>query len=173
MGWDQLTGWGGSSQKQNLKKKKVDFVFWFFLFERPLLRYLLKSVLHRAALLHCLGLLAAVSQWYIVPTIWGYMSDRGPKDMGTGLDIWIYCNQFGNIYASWFYIFVLEIFCQQLKDIVRWCLHVRWAQGWEICIFYSLHSIHSLQSSIVSSVTTISSDSTLKIRLYSLQSIQS
>ena len=33
---------------------------FFFLFERPLLRYLLKSVLHRAALLHCLGLLAAV-----------------------------------------------------------------------------------------------------------------
>ena len=67
-------------------------------FESSEQSYLLKSVLHRAALLHCLGLLAAVSQWYIVPTIWGYMSDRGPKDMGTGLDIWIYCHQFGNIY---------------------------------------------------------------------------
>ena len=26
------------------------------------------------------------------------MSDRVPKDMGTGLDIWIYCHQFGIIY---------------------------------------------------------------------------
>ena len=49
MGWgpvefvgDQLTGWGESFQKQN-SKKKMDFVFLFFLFERPLLRYLLKS----------------------------------------------------------------------------------------------------------------------------------
>ena len=134
-------GGEGPPRSKIWRRKKIGLCFFNF-FERPLLRYLLKSVLHRAALLHCLGLLAAVSQWYIVPTIWGYMSDRGPKDMGTGLDIWIYCHQFGNIYDSWFYIFVLEIFCQQLKDIVRWYLHVRW----EICIFYCLHSIHSLQS---------------------------
>ena len=44
------------------EEKKWTLFFYFFLFERPLLRYLLKSVLHRAALLHCLGLLAAVSQ---------------------------------------------------------------------------------------------------------------
>ena len=147
MGWGPVDWVGRVLPEAKFEEEKEwTSLFYFFLFERPLLRYLLKSVLHRAALLHCLGLLAAVSQWYIVPTIWGYMSDRGPKDMGTGLDIWIYCHQFGNIYASWFYIFVLEIFCQQLKDIVRWCLHVRWAQGWEICIFYSLHGIHSLQS---------------------------
>ena len=115
---DQLTGWGGSSKKQSSKKSGLRFfeISWF---ERPLLRYLLKSVLHRAALLHCLGLLAAVSQWYIVPTIWGYMSDRGPKDMGTGLEIWIYCHQFGNIYASWFYIFDRLYFNNQTVQSIQ------------------------------------------------------
>ena len=38
---DQLTGWGESSKKQNSKTNGLSF--WIFWFERPLLRYLLKS----------------------------------------------------------------------------------------------------------------------------------
>ena len=62
---DQLNGlgtsWlGGDGPPRSKIKKKMHLVFWNFWLERPLLRYLLKSVLHWAALLHCLGLLATV-----------------------------------------------------------------------------------------------------------------
>ena len=61
MGWGPVD-WVGRvlPEAKFEEEKKWTSFFYLFLFERLLLRYLLKSVLHRAALLHCLGLLAAV-----------------------------------------------------------------------------------------------------------------
>ena len=59
MGWGPVE-WVGMVLPEAKFEKKCTSFFEIFWFERPLLRYLLKSVLHWAALLHCLGLLAAV-----------------------------------------------------------------------------------------------------------------
>ena len=60
MGWGPVE-WVGMVLPEAKFEKKCTSFFEIFWFERPLLRYLLKSVLHWAALLHYLGLLAAVN----------------------------------------------------------------------------------------------------------------